>query len=134
MLAHHSKSELISVSAFWTQTLKLEGVSWGLCGKRLVQTNLAIPISSAEAERGFSVLKYIRDDHRSRLTPENLDYILRIKLNGPDDIVDFQAEKYAKRWVDKGHLTSDSQIQSKKSHHSDNAHDKQKFLLKSTLF
>lgn len=126
------KSKRTSCSAFWSQTLKWDGVSWGLCIKRLVQTILAIPISSAEAERGFSVLKYIRDDHRSRLTSENLDHVLRIKLNGPDEIADFQAEKYAKRWLDKGHIATDSQAY--QSTRVDHSKDKQKFLLRSSLF
>lgn len=124
------KSGYTSVSAFWSQILKWEGISWGVCMKRLVQTVLAIPISSAGAERGFSVLKYIRDEHRSRLTPQNLDTILRIKLNGPDEIADFPAEKYARRWVNKGHLMSDSHLHSQKTENL----PKKTFLLKSTLF
>lgn len=37
-------------------------------------------------ERGLSTLKYIRDTCRARLTPKNLDAILRIKINGPDEL------------------------------------------------
>lgn len=43
-------------------------------------------------------------------TDAPVDYVLRIKLNGPDEIADFQAEKSAKRWLDKGHLASNSQL------------------------
>lgn len=52
-----------TASAFWSQTLKW--ADWKPCVKRLVYIILSLPISSAEAERGFSTLKYIRDDHRN---------------------------------------------------------------------
>lgn len=127
------KGGYTSISAFWSQVLKWPEISWGSCIKRLVHTILTIPISSAEAERGFSILKYIRDD-RSRLTPTNLDASLRLKINGPE-IVDFPAEKYAKRWVDKNHLPSDSKLQvrvEKKA--SEEEMRQKKYLMKSSLF
>lgn len=55
------KSSQTSVSAFWGRLLKWSDISWGSCTKRLVHTVFSIPVSSAEAERGFSILKYVRD-------------------------------------------------------------------------
>ena len=94
--------------AFWSQLLKWPEVNWGNSIKRLLQTVLSIPISSAEAERGFSTLEYIRDTHRSRLTPRNLAAMMRININGPDELDYFEAAKYARKWIDGGNLATDS--------------------------
>lgn len=121
-------SSKTTASAFWSQTLKW--VEWQPCIKRLVYIVLSLPISSAEAERGFSTLKYIRDDHRNRLTPKNMDAIMRLKLNGPDDLANFSAEKYAKTWIDNGHLATDSQLQTQRSKKATDTSN----LLKSSIF
>lgn len=131
ILAHPNfcviKSSLTTASAFWSQTLKW--AEWEPCIKRLLHIVLSLPISSAEAERGFSTLKYIRDDHRNRLTPKNMDAIMRLKINGPDDLANFPAEKYAKKWIDGGHLPTDKNIQIRTKKNIDKSS-----LLKSTLF
>lgn len=108
------KNGQTSVFAFWSQLIKWPEIEWGSDIRRLLFTVLAIPISSAEAERGFSSLKYIRDAHRSRLTPVNLDAIMRIKLNGPDELSYFAATKYAQNWIKNGHYPSEYQIGQKK--------------------
>lgn len=129
-----------SAFAYWSQLLKWPEITWGSEIKRLLLTVLSIPISSAEAERGFSTLKYIRDTHRSRLTPESLDAVLRIKLNGPDELEYFAAAKYASKWVRK-HMPSDAISGSSKKNTAklsllepDNVEMKKKYLLKSTIF
>lgn len=73
------KASGTSVFAFWSQILKWSDLVWNDDIKRLLFCVLSLPISSAEAERGVSTLKYIRDSQRNRLTPENLDAALRIK-------------------------------------------------------
>lgn len=132
------RSSQTSPMAFWAQVLKCKQISWGQNIKRLLHIVLSIPISSAEAERGFSSLKYIRDTHRSRLMPKNLDAILRIKINGPDDLHHFAAEKYAKKWIDDGHLATDNKLGAKSISYnvaSDDELDmKKKILINSTLF
>lgn len=126
--------------AFWSQALKCKNISWGSNIKRMLQIVLSIPISSAEAERGFSMLKYLRDAHRARLTPKNLDAMMRIKVNGPDDLSNFAAAKYAKKWIDDGHFASDSKIRAKNRETTsniitdDDIDTKKKYLLKSSLF
>lgn len=62
---------------------------------------------SAEAERGFSIMNHIKYDRRSRLTGGNLENLLRIRINGPDDLDSFSAIKYAKRWVSEKHYRTD---------------------------
>lgn len=135
------KSDKTSAMAFWAQALKWDQISWGLNIKRLLQIVLSIPISSAEAERGFSTLKYIRDTHRARLTPKNLDAMMRIKINGPDELHHFAAAKYAKSWINSGHYATDdkrgAQLEENIPYtvaNDDDIEMKKKYLLKSTLF
>ena len=42
-----------------------------------------LPISNATVEHGFSTMRPIKTDWRSRLSEETLDYLLRISTNGP---------------------------------------------------
>lgn len=126
--------------AFWSQLLKWSDIIWGTEIKRLLHTVLVIPISRAEAERGFSSLKYIRDAHRSRLSPASLDAIMRIKMNGPDELELFQAAKYARNWIKK-HIATDSKVGAKSkdtiSHNlleTEDVEAKKKYLLKSSIF
>lgn len=134
------KNTRTSTFAFWSQLLKWPEITWGTDIKRLLFTVLSIPISSAEAERGFSALKYIRDSHRSRLSPSSLDAIMRIKLNGPDELDHFTAAKYARKWV-QNHYPTDYIIGAKDESHIShsllepkNVELKKKYLLKSTIF
>lgn len=41
---------------------------------------------SAEAERGFSILNHIKNKRRSRLTASHLQDLIRIRLNGADEL------------------------------------------------
>lgn len=81
---------------------------------------LAIPVGSADVERGFSMLNHARYDRRSSLSPTTIDAVLRfdniksilklsifrIRLNSPD-ISKFNCETYAKRWISENHIESD---------------------------
>lgn len=44
----------------------------------------SIAMSSAEVERGFSVMKHVKSADRSRLTAHMLDALLTINISGPD--------------------------------------------------
>lgn len=68
---------------------------------------LVITTGSAEAERGFSIMNHIKFDRRSKLTPRHVEDLLRIRINGPDNMDSFSAIKYAKRWVNQNHLRTD---------------------------
>ncbi len=48
-------------------------------------------------------MKHIKYDRRSRLTTRHLDDMMRIRINGVDDIAKFSAGRYAKAWLDAGH-------------------------------
>lgn len=92
---------------FWSIVLKMNTISWTPLTRKLIHTILVILVGSAEAERGFSIMNHIRGDgRRSRLSPEHLQDIVRIRVNGPDEIEQFPAVRYAKAWVDSNHMLS----------------------------
>ena len=67
--------------------------------------------SSAEVERGFSELKYVKYDRRGSLVLETTDAQLRIRSNGPS-IDRFNAYSIAKLWNDGGqwHYRADQNV------------------------
>lgn len=72
----------------------------------LIKTALSLSFSSAEAERGFSVVKWLRSGRHS-LTVDNLSHRLRVHLNGPRQISAFPAKVLARKWIGTGHVRSD---------------------------
>lgn len=123
---------------FWTQFLKSESIAWTDRTRRLIYAVLALPIGSADAERGFSIMNHIRTDRRSRLSGEHLTDIMRIRINGPDEIEKFSASKYAVNFVEKeNHYRTDSEVRRAPKRINLNADDiekKMKYLPKSVLF
>lgn len=106
---------------FWSQLLKnSEEIHWTELTKKLIYTILVLPVGSAEAERGFSIMNHIKSSRRARLNEENLGHSMRIRINGPD-AEDFSAFKYAKQWLDEGHLRIDSKMQVAKKVEKDDA-------------
>lgn len=93
--------------AFWSQFLNEVGIRWTKRTEELIRTVLVLPIGSADAERGFSVMNHIKSQRRSRLNGKHLEDLLRIRINANDDLAKFPASKYAKRWVNDNHFRSD---------------------------
>lgn len=93
--------------AIWSQLLNEIGVKWTDITKKLIRIILVLPIGSADAERGFSIMNNIKKERRSRLNPTLLEDIMRIQINTEDDISLFAARKYAQQWVKENHLRSD---------------------------
>lgn len=58
-------------------------------------------------ELGFSVLARLDSHARSNLSPESLDAVLRIKLNGNKPIKMVNAFKYAETFLLKHHMVDD---------------------------
>ena len=85
--------------------LPSKSVIWGGTIKFLITSVLSVPLSSASCERCFSYLKWRKYDRRSRLSPSNLDHLLRIHVNGPPPD-EFDSYKYAESWH-KNHYLSD---------------------------
>lgn len=125
--------------AFWSQMLKTNGIAWTDRIKKLVQTVLVLPNGSAEAERGFSILKIIQDSKRTHsLTLDHVNDIMRVKINAPDEIKNFSASKYAKEWLKQKHKRTDDPIakrprKTKLINEYEEISGKQ-FLPKSTIF
>ena len=71
------------------------GILWTDRTRRLIQTILVLPIGSAEAKRGFFVMNHIKNKRRSRLTPAHMQDIMRIRLNGVNELEKFPATRYA---------------------------------------
>jgi len=86
-----------SPKIYWAIVAGAEWINWnnkaGIL--RLIKTAMVLPVSSSDAERGFSILKHAKYDRRSKLGPENLNAILRLRINGPD-LDNFNAFAYAK--------------------------------------
>lgn len=102
---------------------------------KLIQTILVLPIGSADAERGFSVMNHVKSSRRSRITPKHLEDSMRIRINGPDELEKFPASKYAKRWINENHWrTDDPRKQTKQSSSLLNENEsKKKYLPKLSI-
>lgn len=92
---------------FWSKFLAMEYLPWTKELKFIMRSVLTIPIASADAERGFSILKHIKYDRRSSLSATTIDALLRLRINGPE-IKHFNAYPYALYWEKTGHWLTDS--------------------------
>lgn len=118
---------------FWSHFLGHEGILWPDQLRELVQLILCLPVGSADAERGFSILKHTRYDRRSRLTPEHLQQILAIRINGPP-IEKFQPRKYTLRWLQHHRESSDPRGQRQPPPELERPSEGSEFLTRSNLF
>ncbi|PAA56523.1 hypothetical protein BOX15_Mlig001790g1 [Macrostomum lignano] len=91
---------------FWSHFLETRTVEWLPRIKNLIMVVLTLPISSAEAKRGFSIYKHIAYDRRTRLAPKTLEHLLRIRINGPP-LMKFKPDIYVNDWLKK-HWRSDA--------------------------
>jgi hypothetical protein len=99
---------------FWSLQLSDQSLPWVQQTKHIIRSILSLPISSTECERGFSVMKFIKDEKRSNLKPETLEAILRCKTNGPRDERYFNADYYARAWLKDNHMRSDDPAKQRK--------------------
>ncbi len=96
-----------STKTFWRHYLSARQLTIPEELRNIIRSILITPISSADAERGFSILFHTRSSRRSRFTAEHLDGMLRLRINGPKNIALFPAVHYAKSWHKKGHYLTD---------------------------
>lgn len=102
-----------SAISFWTKLMNMPSITWTERTRYLIQLILVIPVGSADAERGFSIMNHIRNKRRKSLTSEHLDALMRVRLNGPNNIERFSAIKYAKAWIKANHMRTDDPSQQK---------------------
>ena len=53
-------------------------------------------------------MNYLRNKRRSRMDPETIEALMRIRLNAPRNIRKFKAVDCAKQWAKDGHRLVDS--------------------------
>jgi hypothetical protein len=97
---------------FWSLLLKSAEIVWTERTKKVIHTVLVIPVGSAEAERGFSIMNHVRGDgRRARLGPELLNEVVSIRINGAKEVNKFAAPQYARLWVKDNHMRTDNPVQ-----------------------
>ncbi len=126
------------VTFFWVHYLINERrvISWNRKGelKWLIMVALALPASSADAERGFSFLTHTKYDRRSSLSDATLKHIIRIRANGPK-LNRFDAKFYATQWIKEGHQSAaDEPKGPRKTGDDDEDKDKEARLTESALY
>lgn len=65
-----------------------------------------LPVSSADCERGFSLMNVICSDLRSTLTVQHISNLMLISLVGPP-VVRFNPDPYVKIWLRSNHRSAD---------------------------
>lgn len=70
--------------------------------KELFNRIKVVPVSSAECERGFSIMNNTLTKLRNRMHIETLSSLMFISVNGPA-LEDFPAKRFAADWIKEGH-------------------------------
>ena len=68
----------------WNEVNKIKTLDGGQrfpCLSKLMAGLLTIPVSNADSERGFSILRKIHTDRRPSLKPSTVDSIMSVKFN-----------------------------------------------------
>ena len=66
---------------------------------QLAHACMAIPVTSATCERGFSTQNRIKTKHRNRMKTKRLDVLMRISEEGPP-IDNYDFSRSAKKWIE----------------------------------
>src|ERR1700727_1325555 len=56
-------------------------------------------------------MNHIRTNRRASIKSATLDAMMRIRINGPDKLEQFDAQKYSQLWVVSNHVRSDTTLQ-----------------------
>ena len=67
--------------------------------KKLASVAMVPAVSTAGVERVFSQVKLIKKYHRNKLTQQTLQYLLRIKLNCPQELFDHILRDFSGIWL-----------------------------------
>ena len=67
----------------------------------LMEIIFVLPLSTASCERGFSAMKRVKSDWRSKLTTATLSKLIYISVEGPD-IEDYDCLPALERWWQEG--------------------------------
>ena len=83
---------------FWSSLLQSGEFRVGPSMKRLIEICLVLTTSSADAERLFSVLTFVKNKYRNQMTTKTTENALRIKINGPE-LPKADIFAYAQAWT-----------------------------------
>ena len=114
---HHEMSCLLNKGdpiTFWTYFLNSNTITWDSEMKKLIRIVLALPIGSADVERGFSIKNHFKTNWRSKMTTSHIEDIMRIRIKGPE-IQDFDPVIYTLHWLNTNHLESDESKEPRQS-------------------
>lgn len=75
----------------------------------LIEIILVIPVSGAVCERGFSCVKRIKSDWRSRLISQMMNHLMTVSIEGPS-LDDYNAERVIQLWYHTGQRQRRSQF------------------------
>jgi hypothetical protein len=95
---------VVEIIPQFREYLKSLNVGPALASLLLIENT--VPISSAEAERGFSQMNLIATDLRSRLLVSNVSDVLFVRLNGPLPHT-WNPVSAMRSWLLKGHRRAD---------------------------
>jgi hypothetical protein len=95
-------------SEFWSAVLQDKTIARTRVSEFLIRFVMSIPSGSVIAERGFSIFGIILRPDRASMSAQHLDALMRIRINGPATVNEFNALRYAKLWVAQGHHHADS--------------------------
>ena len=93
-------------SMFWSNILRNDNYDMSATLRKIIRSAMSIPAGSAAAERIFAKMNYIKDAHRATLKTENINHILRIRHNGPEQD-GIRLEPYADTYVNSGNERCD---------------------------
>ena len=113
---------------FWSSVMKDDNINISEELRHVIRSAMAIPMGSASTERTFSIMNFIKTAQRARLTPENMEHILRIRINGPDMAVT-EIKNYANDWL-RDHERCNPLFPKKKARSSDCDEDATLFFQK----
>ena len=66
---------------------------------KLLVRAVVLPVSTADCERCFSTMSRIKTDLRNRMSTDALQKLIQIRLEGPDDLNDFDFKEACHRWA-----------------------------------
>lgn len=69
---------------------------------KVIHLTAIYPLANASCERGFSTMKRVKSDWRCSLSCNSLDVLMRIKIDGPKRLADFQPRPAVNRWWNSG--------------------------------
>ena len=117
-----------TTASFWFLALKQRDLPWAPTFEKIVRAVLVTPFGSSDCGRGsqplyrikkiyvlqrnrlyiivvlhagFSILNNVKYKATDQLTPATIQDILRVKINGPEDVTKLKAEQYAREFLKK---------------------------------